>query len=183
MDIGEAEGDRVEHVHAPVELEGTSRRPAWKARTGRAGRFPDSLAGKSIRLPFAVDRPAGRGEDEAVETNLLRSFDQVDRADHVHGRVEGRFLDRTLDLAPGRKMENRLRADRLQSFSTSSRSRMSPSIRSAPAASADSRFWCLPVEKLSSTVTSSPRARRGIGEMRSDESGAACDKGLHGCES
>ena len=85
VDVAEAQRDRVEHVHAAGRARGTSRRPVCSRRTGssvRAGR-PRPRAGSSA---LAVDRAAGRGEDETVEADRPGGLDQVDGADDVDAR-------------------------------------------------------------------------------------------------
>ena len=50
----------------------------------------------------------------------------------------------------------------------------------APAAIACSRFARLPLERLSITVTRSPRASQRVDEIRADEAGAAGHDAVHG---
>ena len=57
---------------------------------------------------LAVNRAAGRGKDHAPEPVLARRFDQVEKSDHVHLRIEGRIGDRATHVHLRREMENDL---------------------------------------------------------------------------
>jgi hypothetical protein len=61
------------------------------------------------RAALAVDRPAGRGVDDAPDAADLRGPQHVDRAFHVHARVECRVGHRPAHVDLRRQVEDHLR--------------------------------------------------------------------------
>ena len=97
VDVAEAQRHAGQPVEAPVEAEIDL--AAELARpVGGLGQARRLLAEREVPpLPFAVDRATGRGEyDRRAVTQ--RGLEDVDRAEHVDGGIEGRIGDRLADV-------------------------------------------------------------------------------------
>ena len=159
VDVAVAQRHRREPVHALVEVA-----VALGAELGQAvrglGRHGVVL-GRRQDLALAVDGAAGRGVHHAPHPRAAGGLEHVDGAAHVDLHVGHRVRHRLAHVDLRGHVEDHLGGGlRANTAPTSSRSRTSTTHSSAPAARAPSRFWRLPVERSSITVTSSPRSTR-----------------------
>ena len=163
VDVREAECDVRRAVDAVPARRGTPRRTSSRCRTATAAgtappRSPASALAVARRRPRRRRSPA-----------RSRRREHVHGADDVDGRVVARPLHRRLHVRLRREVEDDV-------GSTENGSRMSCSSRRRRGVT----FSRLPVAKLSTTVTSSPRASERVDEIRPDEARTACDDRPHG---
>ena len=139
---------------------GTARRRASRSRTARAAASGASSARGAVAL--AVDRAAGRGEDD-LRAGAPRRLEHLHGADDVHRGVVVGPRDRGHARRPAPRGGRRRRRRRGRARRGCRARRTSPR---------RSRFSRLPVERSSTTTTSSPRSTSAVDEVRPDEPGA-----------
>ncbi len=161
VDVAEPQRDGREPVEALEERQVALGRELALA-VGRERRDRRRLVERQLlAFALAVDRAAGGDEDDPSALGAARRLEHVGGAADVDGGVEGRVDERLADVDLGGQVE-----DRLGSLLAAPgrpappASRMSSSTSSAPAASPASRLERRPVERSSTTVTSSPRDSR-----------------------
>ena len=155
-------------VGAEVLLGRELRRPVGRDRLqGRVlGRRP---------LALAVDRTARRGEDQ-LRAVRARCLEHPDRPEDVDVAVEDGLLDRPAHVGLRREMEADVRPRFPKRLVEHAPRHGCPRRPAGLSSFSRSR---LPVARLSTTTTSSPRADERVDEVRPDEARAACDNRPH----
>ena len=114
--------------------------------------------GRRQQFGVAIQPAAGRGVDDPPDARLPRGFEHRDRAEHIDRSVERRIADGNADVDLRAEVEHDLGPDLLEHRLDPRRVADIDDLEVRPGAVAASRFSRLPVERLSSTVTWSPRA-------------------------